>query len=97
MDMSPMTDEQIIASAESAAPAAVAKAAAVVAFDAQMNMRTLREGTNGFTCMPDALETPGPDPMCLDKGGWAWLEAWATHTDPTEWYDGTRLHAGRRI
>lgn len=82
MSATHMTDEQIIASAESAAPPSVGKAATIMAFDAQMNMRTLREGTNGFTCMPDVPETPGPDPMCLDKGGMAWLEAWATHTDP---------------
>ena len=77
-----MTDEEALASAESAAPAAVAKAATIVSFDAQMNMKTLREGTNGFTCMPDVPETPGPDPMCVDKGGWAWVDAWSTHKDP---------------
>ena len=29
-------------------------------------MRTLRKGSNGFTCMPDNPVTPGPDPMCMD-------------------------------
>lgn len=78
----PMTDEQIVTSAESAAPPTVGKEATIVAFDAQMNMRTVRNGTNGFTCMPDVPETPGPDPMCVDKGGMAWLDAWSTHKDP---------------
>jgi hypothetical protein len=78
----PMTDEQVIASAESAAPAAVAKEAEIVAVDAQGNMRTVRKGTNGFICMPDVPESPGPDPMCVDKGGMAWTEAWMTHKDP---------------
>ena len=78
----PMTDEQIVASAESAAPALVAKAASIIAFDAKMNMRTLREGTNGFTCMPDVPESPGPDPMCVDMGGMTWTEAWLAHQAP---------------
>ena len=30
------------------------------------SQRTLREGSNGFTCMPDNPTTPGPDPMCMD-------------------------------
>ena len=43
---------------------------------------TLRAGTNGWTCLPDMPTTPGADPMCVDKGGMAWTEAWATHKDP---------------
>ena len=71
----PLTDAQAIASAESAAPAAVAKDAEIVTFDAQSNMRTVRKGTNGYTCMPDNPDSPGPDPMCVDKGGMAWTMA----------------------
>ena len=78
----PMTDEQIVASAESAAPAAIAKGATIVAFDAQMNMRTLREGKNGFTCMPDSPATPGPDSMCMDKNAMDWANAWMSKTTP---------------
>jgi hypothetical protein len=75
VDNGPLTDAQVIASAESAAPAAVAKDAEIVAFDAQGNMRTVRKGANGYTCMPDVPESPGPDPMCVDKGGMAWTMA----------------------
>jgi hypothetical protein len=78
----PMTNDQVIASAESAAPAAVAKDAEIVAFDAQGTMRTIRKGTNGFTCMPDVPDSPGPDPMCVDKGGMEWTMAVAAHRDP---------------
>jgi hypothetical protein len=78
----PMTDDQIVASAESAAPASVAKQAKIIAFDAQMKMRVVREGKNGFVCMPDVPETPGPDPMCVDPGGMAWTDAWLAHKDP---------------
>lgn len=78
----PMSEADMIKSAESAAPAAVAKDATIVSFDAQMNMKTLRKGTNGFTCMPDVPETPEPDPMCGDKGAMLWTDAWIAHKDP---------------
>ena len=79
----PPTDKQLIASAMSAAPAKVAKGATIVAMEADGKMRTLREGTNGFTCMPDNPATPGPDPMCMDKNALEWAHAWIGHTNPT--------------
>src|SRR5689334_10649239 len=54
-----------IASAESAAPAAVSSKATIVQFDGKGAMTVLRKRTNGWTCMPDAPDTPGPDPMCF--------------------------------
>jgi hypothetical protein len=76
------TDAQLIASAMTAAPAAVGKGAAIVNMTADGAMVTLREGTNGFTCMPDNPATPGPDPMCMDKNAMEWAHAWMSHTDP---------------
>jgi hypothetical protein len=76
------TDAQLIKSALSAAPAGIAKHASVVAMDAKGGMRTLRPGTNGFTCMPDEPSTPGPDPMCLDKTSMDWVHALMTHATP---------------
>jgi hypothetical protein len=76
------TGSDPVASALSAAPSAVAKDATVVTFDAKGAMKTARKGTNGWTCMPDTPETPGPDPMCLDEGGMQWVMAWVTHKDP---------------
>ena len=75
-------DDDLIKSAESAAPAAVAQNATIIAMDEQMNVRTLREGTNAFTCMPDNPQSPGADPMCLDKGGMAWAQAWMSKQEP---------------
>jgi hypothetical protein len=72
----------LIANAMSAAPSAVAKEAAIVVPGENGQMRTLREGTNGFTCMPDDPGTPGNDPMCLDQNGMEWAKAWMSHTDP---------------
>jgi hypothetical protein len=76
------TDAQMIASAMRAAPASVAKNATIVAMDASGSMRTLRKGTNGFTCMPDSPATPGPDPMCMDANAMQWANAWMAHKDP---------------
>jgi hypothetical protein len=78
----PPTDEQLIASAMSAAPAKVGKKATIVATGSDGKMRTLRQGSNGFTCMPDNPETPGPDPMCMDRNAMEWVHAYLSHTTP---------------
>ncbi|WP_404612535.1 hypothetical protein [Rhodanobacter hydrolyticus] len=76
------TDAELIASAMSAAPTGIAKHATIVVPGADGTMRTLRKGTNDFTCMPDNPATPGPDPMCADKNAWAWLGAYMAHKPP---------------
>jgi hypothetical protein len=76
------SDQQLIASAMAAAPLAVSKAATIVAMTADGKMRTLRKGTNAFTCMPDTPETPGPDPMCWDKSSDGWMQAYLHHGTP---------------
>jgi hypothetical protein len=78
----PKGDQALLVNALSAAPKAVAKDASVVAIEANGSMRTLREGKNGFTCMPDTPTTPGDDPMCLDKNGMEWAHAWMTKQQP---------------
>jgi hypothetical protein len=82
-DKAAKTDEELIASAMSAAPKKLAQGATIVAADAKGAMRTLRTGTNGFTCMPDNPETPGPDPMCWDKNAGEWVDAYLNHKKPT--------------
>ncbi len=81
-DAAKMTDAQLIKSALSAAPAGVARKAKVVAMDAKGGMRTLRDGSNGFTCMPDEPSTPGPDPMCVDAASMDFLHALLTKGAP---------------
>jgi hypothetical protein len=71
-----------ITSAESAAPAAIARNASVVTVDAKGAMTTLRKGSNGWTCMPDAPDTPGPDPMCFDQNAANWVQAWVGRKPP---------------
>lgn len=75
-------DKKMIASAMRAAPKKVSAAATIVAMNADGTMRTLREGTNGFTCIPDNTATPGPDPMCMDKAAFEWAGAWMGHKTP---------------
>lgn len=82
-EASPKADDAaLVRSAMSAAPPKVAEGAAIAAMNADGSMRTLRAGTNGFTCMPDNPATPGPDPMCMDANALAWAHAWIGHTAP---------------
>jgi hypothetical protein len=76
-------DKGLIKSAMRAAPKKVSAGAAVVVMNGDGTMRTLREGTNGFACMPDNPATPGPDPMCMDKAAMEWAGAWIGHKEPT--------------
>lgn len=71
-----------IKSAMAAAPAAVAEKATIMAFEADGTMKTLRAGSNGFTCMPDSPATPGADPMCMDANAMKWAQAWIAHKPP---------------
>jgi len=71
-----------VASAESAAPASIAHDAAVITVDAKGAISTVRQGNNGWTCMPDNPQTPGKDPMCMDGNGMKWAEAWMGHKPP---------------
>jgi hypothetical protein len=75
-------DDKLIHSAMQAAPAKVAAHAAVVDMQADGKMRTVRAGSNGFTCMADNPSTPGPDPMCMDAAAMEWVGAWVAHKDP---------------
>src|SRR6476646_8921415 len=62
----PKTDAELIASAMSAAPAAVSKDATIAIVETEGKLRTLRQGQGAFTCIPDDPNTPGHDAMCLD-------------------------------
>jgi hypothetical protein len=76
------SDAQLIASAMRAAPAGVGRHATIMTMQPDGTMRTLRQCNNGFTCIPDAPATPGPDPMCADKAAMGWVHAWLTHATP---------------
>ena len=71
-----------VESALAAAPEGVAKGAAVMALNADGTTKMLREGSNGFTCMPDNPKTPGPDPMCADANAMKWVAAMLAKKPP---------------
>jgi len=77
-----MTDEDIIKSATSAAPEAIAKGATIIDVAPDGKIRVVRQGTNQFTCMADNPNTPGPDPMCADRNAMEWVEAWLSKKEP---------------
>jgi hypothetical protein len=81
MAAKPAADDPI-ESALSAAPAGVARAATVVVAAADGSMRKLKQGTNGFTCMPDNPATPGTDPMCMDANAMEWTGALISRKTP---------------
>ncbi len=66
------TTQAKIARALSAGPPEVAKSARVVDTDAQGEMTVLREGSNGFTCMPGNPKVIGDPPMCADAASMQW-------------------------
>lgn len=75
-----LSDAQYMANALSAAPRAIAMHAAVVRMDKDGKMRTLRKGTNGFTC----AVMPAHNPMCNDENAMQFFMAAANHTTPTD-------------
>jgi hypothetical protein len=75
-------DAALIKSAMAAAPAAISKDAAIVEMTPDAKMRTVRKGSNNYTCMADSPETPGPDAMCADANAMAWVHAWLTKATP---------------
>lgn len=80
--MPSMNDDEIIKSAMSAAPLSIARDATIIVIDEGNKIRTVRQGKNNFTCMPDNPATPGPDPMCGDQNAMEWATAWLNHEDP---------------
>lgn len=78
-------DQAKIKLAMTAAPADVSAKATIMEPDAKGQMRTLRAGTNGWTCMPSAggaAGAAGADPMCFDSTWMGWADAWMHKTDP---------------
>lgn len=71
-------DQATIESAMSAGPASISENATIMDVD---GTTVLREGSNGWTCFPDANATPASDPMCLDETWMGWLAALVAGTE----------------
>ncbi len=70
--------EAMIKEALSAAIPSIANDATVMDWEEN----TLKEGSNGWTCLPTPPNKPDLQPMCLDHHWLAWAQAWQGHTEP---------------
>jgi hypothetical protein len=73
------TTQAKIARAMSAGPTEIASSARIVDTDAQGNTVVLREGNNGFTCMPGNPRVIGDPPMCEDAASMQWGADFGAH------------------
>jgi hypothetical protein len=71
--------QEKITRALAAAPEDVAKSAKVVATDADGKIVVLRDGTNGFTCMPGNPKVIGEPAMCMDAASMQWAADFKAH------------------
>ena len=67
-----VSDKELMEKLQGAAPAAVIKDATILNMTADGQMKPIREGTNGWTCMAPQ----DGDPMCADAGAMEWAKAW---------------------
>ncbi len=74
-----LAQHDVIESAMSAGPATVSMDATVM----NWKLETVREGTNGWTCLPDRPDTPGNDPWCVNEPWLSFLQAYVGQTEPT--------------
>ena len=90
------TTQAKIARAMSAGPTDFARSARIVDTDAQGNMVVLREGSNGFTCMPGNPKVIGEPPKCADAASMQWAADFKAHKPkPTNMVPGiTYMLAG---
>lgn len=70
---------KLVENAMSAAPPAISAEATIMSLDGAV----LREGSNGWTCLPDMPDREGNSPMCLDDQWMKFLEAWQNQTAPS--------------
>ena len=90
------TTQEKIARAMSAGPDNISESARIIDTDAQGNKVILREGSNGFTCMPGNPNVVGEPPMCVDAASMQWFaDAKAHKPKPTNTVPGiTYMLAG---
>lgn len=75
----PSHAQDIVRSAQSAAPTSISADATIMNWDLQV----VRQGSNEWTCLPNRPNTPGNDPWCV-TGAWInFLKAYVNQTEPT--------------
>ena len=68
-----------LARAMSAGPTDIGSGARIIDTDKQGNTLVLREGSNGFTCMPGDPTEIGKPPMCADAVAMQWSTGFKAH------------------
>lgn len=81
--------EEAVRSAMSAAPPSVTANATIVGStmppsESATERGILREGSNGWVCMPDNPNVPGDSPACVDEPWREFLEAFLAGEEPPE-------------
>ena len=71
--------DDLIKSAMTAAPDSISAKATVM----DWNFKIVREGNNGWTCLPDRADTPGNDPWCVNEPWLNFLKAYVKKESPT--------------
>ncbi len=71
--------QALIESAQSAGPASISKNATIM----NWNLEVVRQGSNGWTCLPDRPDTEGNDPWCVNEPWLNFLRAYVGKTEPT--------------
>jgi len=71
--------EDTIENAMSAAPESISAAATIMDWD----FNVIREGSNGWTCLPDRANTPGNDPWCVTDAWVNFLNAYVKDEEPS--------------
>lgn len=69
--MKHVSDDELLKNLEGVAPGDIVAKATVLNMMPDGTMKTVRKGTNGWTCMD-----PGGAPMCADAGGLEWAQAY---------------------
>jgi hypothetical protein len=69
--MKHVSDDELLKAIAGAAPAEIVAHATVLNMNTDGTMKTVREGSNGWSCMD-----PGNAPMCADAGGMEWAKAY---------------------
>jgi hypothetical protein len=73
------TDKELMDRLKDAAPGAVVNGATILNKGADGKMKTIQQGTNGWTCMD-----PGGSPMCADQAAMEWAKAWQSKEPATQ-------------
>lgn len=78
------TDADRIAEALAAAPEEISSQATVLDWPASEGgeFRVLRQGSNGWTCLPDLPGDDNFEPMCNDAHWMSWVKAFASGQEP---------------